>query len=81
MKMLGSPPPGIRLLAPTAPSVVEFAVAERCSAARVRYAAACPAAPLPPALRSTGASIATDGSAGNQKQRSFFVLRKTKTRL
>jgi hypothetical protein len=56
MSRLGNPPPGashLNLL-PTAPSVVEFAVAERCSAARVRSAAAQPAAPLPPPLRSTG---------------------------
>ncbi len=31
-------------------------VAERCSAARVRYAAANPAAPLPPVRRSADAS-------------------------
>ena len=39
-------------LVPAAPSVVGFAVAERCSAARVRCAAAHTAAPLPPPRRS-----------------------------
>ena len=56
-------------------------IAERCSEARVRCAAANIAAPLPPARRSATPSFATDGSAGNQRQCSFFVLRKTKTRL
>ena len=37
-------------------------------------------APLPPARRSAARSIATGGSAGNQMQSSFFVLRKTRTR-
>jgi hypothetical protein len=76
--MLGNPPPGIQYLVPAAPSVAGDAVAERCSAARVRFAAAQIAAPLPPARRS---ARATDGSAGNQIQCGFFVLRKTKTRL
>lgn len=40
MKTLGNPPPGILSLVPTAPSVLKFAVAERCSAARVRCVAA-----------------------------------------
>jgi hypothetical protein len=81
MKRLGNPPPGTRYLVPAAPSVVTQAVAPRCSAARVRYAAATPAAPLPPVRRCAGGSFATDGSAGNQIQCSFFVLRKTRTRL
>jgi hypothetical protein len=55
-------------------------IAERCSAARVRCAAANDAAPLPPARRSAQQLIATGGSAGNQMLSSFFVLRKTRTR-
>jgi hypothetical protein len=55
-------------------------IAERCSEARVRCAAANTAAPLPPARRCARESFATDGSAGNQIQSSFFVLRKTRTR-
>ena len=56
-------------------------IAERCSAARVRYAAANTAAPLPPARRCARGSFATDGSAGNQIQSSFFALRKARTKL
>jgi hypothetical protein len=47
----------------------------------VRYAAANTAAPLPPPRRSAAGSFATDGSAGNQMQCSFFVLQKTGSRL
>jgi hypothetical protein len=38
-------------------------------------------APLPPPRRSAARSFATDGSAGNQMQCSFFVLQKTGSRL
>jgi hypothetical protein len=69
--------PGIWFRLPR-PSLL--AVAQRCSAARVRYAAANTAAPLPPARRCARASFATDGSAGNQIPSSFFVLPKTETR-
>jgi hypothetical protein len=55
-------------------------IAERCSEARVRCAAAQTAAPLLPPRRSASELFTTDGSAGNQKQHSFFVLRKTRTR-
>jgi hypothetical protein len=65
-----------RHLAPAAPSVVGRLIAERCSAARVRFAAANAAAPLPPPRRSAWQRFATDGSAGNQMQRSFFVLQR-----
>ena len=64
-----------RHLVPAAPSVIGCAVAERCSAARARYAAAQIAAPLPPVRRSARGRITTDGSAGNQISSSFFVLR------
>jgi hypothetical protein len=53
----------------------------RLASQPVRSAAAHPAAPLPPPRRSASGSFATDGSAGNQMQFRFFVLRKTKTRL
>jgi len=69
-----------RHLVPAAPPVIVLAIAERCSAARVRFAAANTAAPLSPPRRSAHQYFATDGSAGNQMQRSFFVLRKTKTK-
>ena len=55
-------------------------IAERCSEARVRFAAANIAAPLPPARRSAAGSFATVTSAENQIHSNFFVLRKTKTR-
>ena len=82
MRTLGNPPPGSRHLVPDcAVRHIGRQVAERCSAARVRSAAAQIAAPLPPARRSAAGSFATDGSAGNQMQCRFFVLRKTRTRL
>jgi hypothetical protein len=80
MKTLGNPPRGILTLVPTAPSVIKFAVAERCSAARLA-APRHTVAPLPPARRSTAGLFATNGSAGNRSQRSSFILPKTKTRL
>jgi hypothetical protein len=80
MRSLGTHHRESRHLVPAAPSVVGRAVAERCSAARVRCAAAN-AAPLPPARRSACGSLATDGSAGNQMQCSFFVLTETRIRL
>jgi hypothetical protein len=67
--------PPVGRVSPRSPCPFGCAVAERCSAARVRYAAAHTAAPLPPVRRSARGLITTDGSAGNQMQRSFFVLR------
>jgi hypothetical protein len=55
-------------------------IAERCSAAKVSFAAPKPGAPLPTRAVLHRHAIATGGSAGNQMQRSFFVLRKTRTR-
>ena len=69
-----------RHLVPTPPPVVTLSVAEQCSAARVRFAPANHAAPLPPVRRSAAPQIATGGSDGNQKRNSFFVLHKTRTR-
>lgn len=54
-------------------------IAERCSEARVRFAAANTAAPLPPSTVLQRSTAATGGSNGNQKQSRFFVLRKTRT--
>jgi hypothetical protein len=81
MKTLGSPPPGIQA------SGSRCAIRRRMRNSRTvlggkgslrrgthrRALASC--------ARSATGSFATDGSAGNQMQRSFFVLRKTKTRL
>ena len=80
MKRLWDPPTEIQASGFRSAARRVLSIAEQCSATRVRFAAANPAAPLPPARRSARASIATDGSAGNQMQSSFFVLRKTKTR-
>ena len=80
MSKLGNSRPGIRA------SGSRCAVRRRAGGSRtvlggkVRCAAAHSAAPLPPARRSASGSFATDGSAGNQIQSSFFVLRKTRTR-
>ena len=81
MSMLGTHHRESRLLVPTTPSVRWLPGAQLFSTARARCAAAQTAAPLPPARHCAVGSLATDGSAGNQKQRSFFVLRKTKPRL
>ena len=81
MRRLGSPPPGIHA------SGSHYAVRHRVRGSRTvlggkgslrrgthrRALASC--------ARSATGSFATDGSAGNQMQCSFFVLRKTKTRL
>jgi hypothetical protein len=56
-----------------------LAIAERCSAARVRSAAATPRPCLLCAVLQL-LPIATGGSDGNQKLNSFFVLHKTRTR-
>ncbi len=81
MKTLGNPPPGILALVPTAPSVVKFAVAERCSAATVRCAAATPSRPcLLRAVLQQDSSRRT-APPGTRGKRTFFVLPKTKTRL
>jgi hypothetical protein len=79
MNRLWDPPTEIQASGFRSAARRSCSIAERCSAARVRYAAANPAAPLPPARRS--AVIATGGSDGNQKRCNFFVLRKTRTRL
>lgn len=49
-------------------------LAERCSAARVRFAAAHIAAPLPPARRSTPSMIATGGSIREPDAKRFLRL-------
>ena len=67
-------------LVPAAPPVFTGLPSRGCSAARVRYAAAC-AAHLPPARRSARLGFATGGSAGIQIEDSFFVFNKTRTRL
>lgn len=56
MKMLWDPPTEIQASGFRSASLRVWSIAERCSAARVRFAAANPAAPLPPVRRSAGAS-------------------------
>ena len=79
MRELGNPPPGIQASGSQLrrPSCVW--IAQRCSAARVRFAAPV-GAPLTPARRFAVGARATGGSAGNQMLRGFFVLRKTNNR-
>jgi hypothetical protein len=67
-------PPQSRNLIPATPSVAELPIAERCSVARVRYAAPNSGAPLPPPRRSAGPYFATDGSAGHQDAKQFLRL-------
>jgi len=56
MKMLWDPPTEIQASGFRSAARRVRRIAERCSEARVRYAAANPAAPLPPARRSARAS-------------------------
>jgi hypothetical protein len=56
MKILWDPPTEIQNSGFRSAARRVRVVAERCSAARVRYAAANPAAPLPPARRSANRS-------------------------
>jgi len=56
-------------------------LAERCSAARVRFAAANHAAPLPPARRSTQSMIATGGSIREPDAAHFLRLTKDENQL
>jgi hypothetical protein len=60
--------PGIQVSGPAAPPVPAAEIAERCSASRVRCAAAHYAAPLTLARRSAVHGLAMGGSAGNQRQ-------------
>jgi hypothetical protein len=66
--------PGIQSGSRLRRSVLAWRIAERCSASRVRFAAANYAAPLTPARRSAAQELATGGATGNQRQRRFFVL-------
>ena len=77
---LWNSPPGIQASGSDCAVRHRGYLAERYSAARVRYATqkgACPCF-LRAVLQS--ATIATDGSAGNQMQCNFFVLHETRTR-
>ena len=72
--MLGNPPPGIQA------SGSHCAVRRRVRSSRTVLGGkgslrrGTNRRALPPALRSAARSFATDGSAGNQMQCSFFVL-------
>ena len=78
--MLWDPPTESTLLVSASPPVSGVPIAERCSRARVRCAAANPPRPCPLRAVLQLRTIATGGSDGNQKQSSFFVLPKTRTR-
>jgi hypothetical protein len=80
MKMLWDPPTEIQASGSHSAARRFCSIAERCSEARVRFATANTAAPLPPVRVLQLQAIATGGSDGNQKLSSFFVLHKTKTR-
>ena len=56
MKMLWDPPTEIHVSGFLSAARPSLAIAERCSAARVRFAAANQAAPLPPVRRSASSS-------------------------
>ena len=56
-------------------------LAERCSAARVRFAAANNAAPLPPARRSAPWMIATGGSIREPDAQRFLRLAKDENQI
>jgi len=81
MSKLGNPPPGIQV------SASRCAVRGRASgshngARRQGFATPRHTPPRPCFLRAVVPEdlFATDGSAGNQIQSNFFVLRKTRTR-
>ena len=76
MKMLWDPPTEIQASGFRSAARRVGSVAERCSAARVRYAAANPAAPLPPARRSASSGN-RDGRLRRKPEAAQF-LRLTK---
>jgi hypothetical protein len=82
MKALGNPPPGIQASGSgCAVRRRALAVARRCSAARVRYAASNTSRPcLPRAVVPEDHSRRT-APPGTRCEAVLFVLRKTKSRL
>lgn len=76
MKRLWDPPTEIQASGFRSAARRLLSIAERCSEARVRYAAANPAAPLPPVRRSANASDC-DGRLRRKPEAAQF-LRLTK---
>jgi hypothetical protein len=72
MKMLWDPPTEIQASGFRSAARQLLLIAERCSAARVRYAAANPAAPLPPARRSAS-PIDCDGRLRRKPEAKQFL--------
>ena len=58
-----------------------LSIAEQCSATRVRFAAANPAAPLPPARRSADAGNCDGRLRWKPEAKQFLRLAKDETRL
>ncbi|MCZ2075177.1 MAG: hypothetical protein LC130_09285 [Bryobacterales bacterium] len=81
MKMLWDPPTEIQASGFRTAARRIQPMPEWCLQAGVHCAAVNPAVPLPSMRGSASQIIAAGGSGGNQKQSSFFVLRKTRTRL
>ena len=76
MKMLWDPPTEIQASGFRSAAGRFGWIAERCSAARVRFAVANPAAPLPPARRSARSGFATGGSIREPDATRFLRLMK-----
>jgi len=74
--LLRDSPPGYQASGSRFRRPSSASLAERCSAARVRFAAANHAAPLPPARRSARHSIATGGSIREPDVERFLRLAK-----
>jgi hypothetical protein len=81
MRGLGNPPPGILASGSHCAVRREPGSSRTVLGGKGSLRRGTPAAPLPPARRSAAGLFATDGSAGNQTQCSFFVLRKTRTKV
>ena len=81
MKMLWDPPTEIQASGFRSAARRQLAIAERCSAARVRYAAANPAAPLPPARRSADVSNCDGGLRRKPEAEQFLRLAKDENQI
>jgi hypothetical protein len=81
MKKLWDPPTEIQASGFRSAARRAFWIAERCSAARVRYAAANPAAPLPPVRRSTDASNCDGRLRRKPEAKQFLRLAKDENQI
>jgi hypothetical protein len=81
MKMLWDPPTEIQASGFRSAARRFGWIAERCSTARVRFAAANPAAPLPPARRSADAGNCDGRLRRKPEAKQFLRLAKDETQV